>query len=464
MAQKRKESNFIWKNNYQGEIMDKPLVSIVLPTYNGEKYLKEALDAIMDQTYTNWELIIVNDCSTDSTPQIIQEYINKDKRIRTVNNEVNKKVPASLNIGFSQARGEYYTWTSDDNYYYPDALEKMVEFLEHNKDYGMVYAVCDLLNAAPDVPNVWGEVPSTVEELLNFNVCGACFLYRASVAKDVGEYRKDLHLADDHDYCLRIKLKYNIANLEDHLYAYRLHPGSLTSSYQDKSRLLGIKIAVDMMDKFLAKYPESKEYIENEMTIRKALIYKDEVLLAKLLKEKDKKLLYNELKYFYQLTEDNFYIDCMKKIGGKYFIKGLLREMKIKRRSFFGLDIRRYGDDRGFLTTIENSEIPFKIKRVYYISEVSKDKDRAHHAHKRSQRILSCIQGSVEVSLFDGKNKKTFLLDNPKKAVYFNKKVWCELSNFKDNAIVLALASEGYDEKEYIRNYYEYLKFIKGDK
>ena len=448
--------------------MDKPLVSIVLPTYNGEEYIKEAIEAIIKQTYTNWELIIVNDCSSDSTPEIIQEYIKKDSRIRTINNEVNKKVPASLNIGFKEANGEYYTWTSDDNYYYPEAIEKMVTFLENNSDYGMVYGVCKLLNCPKGELDLWGKTPATVENLLTFNVCGACFLYRKTVAKNVGEYNKSLHLADDHDYCLRIRLKYKIANLKDVLYAYRLHQSSLSASYMKKSRLLGIKIAIDLMDKFYGAFPESREFIDNIMRLRKALFYKDKATLEKFIKQ-NKKTFYKEAKVFYKLTGEKFYTDYIKKLGGIYFLKALKQEFikkkELKKAKFYELNIRRYGDDRGFLTTIEgNKDIPFEIKRVYYLSEVSKNKERAHHAHKRSKRVLSAIQGSVEVHLFDGKNKRTFFLDDPTKAIYFDNKVWCELVNFKDNAIVLALASEEYDEKEYIRNYDEYLKYIGEEK
>ena len=129
--------------------------------------------------------------------------------------------------------------------------------------------------------------------------------------------------------------------------------------------------------------------------------------------------------------------------------------------SFYIINVRRYGDDRGVLTTIEeDTDIPFNIKRVYYISDVSKEKERAHHAHFESQRVLSAIQGSVNVMLFDGKRRETFILDNPAKAIYFNKLVWCELSNFENNAIVLALASQQYNETDYIRNYDDYIKII----
>ena len=89
-------------------------VSIILPTYNGKKYIRDSIESIINQTYTNWELIIVNDCSTDDTQKIIEEYQQKDKRIIVINNEKNLKLPASLNRGFEEASGEYYTWTSDD--------------------------------------------------------------------------------------------------------------------------------------------------------------------------------------------------------------------------------------------------------------------------------------------------------------------------------------------------------------
>ncbi len=132
---------------------------------------------------------------------------------------------------------------------------------------------------------------------------------------------------------------------------------------------------------------------------------------------------------------------------------------------FYEINIRQYGDDRGKLTTIEGlNDVPFEIKRVYYISDVGLNKERAHHAHKNSKRVLSAIQGSCKAVLYDGKLRKEFILNSKTKGIYFDKAVWCELSEFKDNAIVLALASEVYDESDYIRNYEEYIEFLKGEK
>lgn len=103
--------------------MDK-LVSIVLPTFNGEEFLAQSIESVLKQSYKNLELIIVNDCSTDSTPRIIEEFAKKDSRIKIIHNTINQKLPRSLNIGFNAASGEYWTWTSDDNYYLENAIEE----------------------------------------------------------------------------------------------------------------------------------------------------------------------------------------------------------------------------------------------------------------------------------------------------------------------------------------------------
>ena len=117
-------------------------VSIVLPVYNGEQFLSLSIESVLSQTYQNWELIIVNDCSTDNSPAIMEKYVEKDPRIRIIHNAENQKLPESLNIGFRAARGDYFTWTSDDNMYKPDAIETMVSVLDTHPECGLVY--CDM--------------------------------------------------------------------------------------------------------------------------------------------------------------------------------------------------------------------------------------------------------------------------------------------------------------------------------
>ena len=126
-------------------------VSIVLPTYNGQDNLEKSIESIIRQTYSNWELIIVDDCSSDLTKNIAEKYVEKDKRIRVISNIENMKLPKSLNIGFQNATGEYYTWTSDDNQYKENAIDKMVNFLNNNPDCGMVYCDTTLIDSKGNI-------------------------------------------------------------------------------------------------------------------------------------------------------------------------------------------------------------------------------------------------------------------------------------------------------------------------
>lgn len=205
-----------------------PLVSIVLPVYNGEKYLKESIESVLNQSYKSLELIIVNDCSTDSSETIIKEYLQKDNRIIYIKNQVNSKLPRSLNNGFAKAKGKYFTWTSDDNIFHNNAIENMVNYLEKNKDVQMVYCDYNIINEKGDfVETITVEEP---ERIIYKNIIGACFLYRGELARKIGGYALDRFLVEDYEYWLRINLNGNIGVLHKCLYDYRCHSSSLSET------------------------------------------------------------------------------------------------------------------------------------------------------------------------------------------------------------------------------------------
>ena len=114
-----------------------PEISVIMSVYNGEAYLEEAIDSIRNQTFTNWELIVINDCSTDSTGQILADFADKDARIRIHNNEVNLKLPRSLNKAISLCRGKYIARMDADDISLPDRLEKQYRFMEENSDVAL---------------------------------------------------------------------------------------------------------------------------------------------------------------------------------------------------------------------------------------------------------------------------------------------------------------------------------------
>lgn len=211
------------------------LVSIVLPIYNGEKYMNLSIDSILNQTYKNWELIIIDDCSTDKTPEIAKAYSDKDARISYYRNEVNLKLPRGLNRGFSLSKGDYLTWTSDDNLYYPEAIERMVNSLQtENTDF--VFATCDVINQDGEVVEIIKAPKNYKKAILGGNFVGACFMYTRKVYETIGEYNPDNFLVEDYDYWLKIFAKFDVSNIQDVLYQYRWHDGALTST-EKKERI-----------------------------------------------------------------------------------------------------------------------------------------------------------------------------------------------------------------------------------
>lgn len=123
------------------------------------------------------------------------------------------------------------------------------------------------------------------------------------------------------------------------------------------------------------------------------------------------------------------------------------------------IDIRKYSDTRGYLSVIESREdIPFEIKRIYYLYMVP-EAARGAHAHKQLQQLMVATSGSVHVTLDDGVNKRTFVLDKPWKGLHVVPGLWRDLDNFSGGTVCMVLASEHYAEEDYIRNYDEFLEY-----
>ena len=223
-----------------------PEVSIVLPTYNGSDYLRDSVQSCLAQTFEDFELICVDDASTDETPRILSELCELDDRMRVIRHETNKRLPAALNTGFRAARGKYQTWTSDDNLYEPHALEAMVRFLDTNEDVEVVYAAYSVIDA--DDRKVCEVEPEQPVVLFTRNVVGACFLHRQHVYSELGGYREEAFLAEDYDFWLRCFLRYRMEPLYENLYRYRHHDGALTARAPQEIRKARKNALVDMLN------------------------------------------------------------------------------------------------------------------------------------------------------------------------------------------------------------------------
>ena len=124
-----------------------------------------------------------------------------------------------------------------------------------------------------------------------------------------------------------------------------------------------------------------------------------------------------------------------------------------------------HGDERGQLIALEEfNDIPFTIKRLYYMYDTQKGVRRGFHAHKSLEQILICIHGSCKIMLDNGVEKKIVLLEKPYEGLYISNNMWREMYDFSSDAVLMVLASELYDEDDYIRDYNEFIKIVKGVK
>lgn len=261
--------------------MKPPFISIILPSYNGEKYIAQSIQSVIDQTEQDWELIIVNDCSTDNTLKICESFAKHDKRIKIISNKINRKLPASLNIGFAVAKGKYFTWTSDDNWYKPNALKKMSKYLEKHFDIDLISMGFDYIDENDEfIEHVNTDINNKRCEasLILDNNVGAAFMYRKSIADKVGEYDTNTFCAEDYDYWCRIALAGKIGYVFDNIYVYRMHSNSLTATKQvqikEKTKYIQKKYARAFFDKFKFTLKDQELFyirILNEINLKYAL-------------------------------------------------------------------------------------------------------------------------------------------------------------------------------------------------
>jgi glycosyltransferase involved in cell wall biosynthesis len=206
-----------------------PLVSIVLPTYNRAHLIKRSIETCLSQTLKDIELIVVNDCSTDNTKEIVETFVAIDARVRLINNEKNLKLPGSLNKGFDIAKGKYFTWTSDDNLYARNALEVLSQTLEEDPTADLVYADYNVIDENDKITGQ-GIMNDINKSFMLWKGCGSCFMYKAAIHQINKGYDPTLFLIEDYDFFLRASLKYKFIYLDrTDLYSHRNHSGSLTS-------------------------------------------------------------------------------------------------------------------------------------------------------------------------------------------------------------------------------------------
>ncbi len=229
------------------------LVSVVLPTYNHAKYLRQSIESVLNQSYERLELIIINDGSNDKTRELLRDY-EKNPSV-TIIHQKNAGLPNALNRGFAIAKGEFLTWTSADNFYDETAIQTMVSFLEVSTEVGVVYGNYFAINQDGQKltdSNNWRSYdrnladPAVVNlpkqaiffKRIPINSVGPLFLYRASSARIVGKY-SDTPGIEDYDFWSRMEIITNFKRLPtaEALYSYRVHDESMSGNLKKEHQM-----------------------------------------------------------------------------------------------------------------------------------------------------------------------------------------------------------------------------------
>jgi glycosyltransferase involved in cell wall biosynthesis len=206
--------------------------------------LAHAIRSVLSQSYEDLELIVVDDNSPDDTRAVVATF--NDPRIRYVRNEPNLKLPRALNRGFSLARGQYLTWTSDDNLYAPTAIERMANELRIGKAdfvYADYWLFSDTDAEGRPLATQLDKLPDQLQ-LVKGNHIGACFMYTRKLYEAVGDYDPELFLVEDYDYFIRAARRFRFHHIPEALYYFRRDDNTLYLS-----RFCEVK-ASDMLVRF----------------------------------------------------------------------------------------------------------------------------------------------------------------------------------------------------------------------
>jgi len=222
-----------------------PMVSVAMAAYNAESFIEEAIQSILDQTFKNFEFIIIDDCSRDNTPRLINKYALIDKRIRSFKNKVNLGGCMSLDRAMKMARGKYIAVMDNDDWSYPDRLKKQVDFLEKHPGVGIVGGTMEIMdeNGIISAKRQYHRSDSSIRKnIFRYSPFShPLIMIRRSVLETVGYANCKFAPADDYEMYFRIGTVSKFANLKDIILKYRVVSNSLTQRYARKMILTSIK-------------------------------------------------------------------------------------------------------------------------------------------------------------------------------------------------------------------------------
>jgi glycosyltransferase involved in cell wall biosynthesis len=245
-----------------------PLISVVMPVYNGERFLAEAIESILNQTLRNFEFIIVDDASTDNTPVILEQYSQKDRRIISHRKHDNEGIVVALNTGLKLAHAKYIARMDQDDISLPERLDEQVGYLELHPEVGLLGSQISFLDQdgirSPTIVSYPGDDLSIRWAALFYNPFAhpAMMFRRALLIEHALSYDPAFQNGEDYHLWSRMLRYTSAANLKDVLLLYRLHSEGMSQANREAQRILALKIAHQNLSEELSGFQISFEEIQ----------------------------------------------------------------------------------------------------------------------------------------------------------------------------------------------------------
>jgi len=229
-----------------------PTVTIYMPNHNYASYIEEAIESVLNQTFKEWELIIIDDGSTDNSKDKIDKYLNHPK-VRVVY-QAKKGLNYTNNIAMRLANGKYITRLDADDYLDENYLLVLVDFLNKNPEFDLVYPDFFHIDKYGNIQEIYkkNKITNESNEILDLPAHGACTMFRTEILRNIGPYNDSVSCQDGYDIWIKFIQKHRPCNVSTPLFYYRQHPSSLSKD-QSKINNARRKILQDFLTKSIKK-------------------------------------------------------------------------------------------------------------------------------------------------------------------------------------------------------------------
>jgi len=322
--------------------MEKPKITVLMPVYNCEKYLREAIESILNQTFPDFELLIINDGSADKSVEIIESY--NDPRIRLIHNEQNQGLIATLNKGLDLCTGEYIARMDADDISLPTRLEKQVKFLESNPDIAICGALIKTFGNVNSSIFRYPEDHESIKSTLIFknSIAHPSIMMKKSAIKGL-YFDPSFKHAEDYELWIRASKYLKLFNIQEVLLLYRMHTEQVSQHHQEEQCASSGKIMLSQLEDLGIKPTEANLKLHQQIGMGKIQLSKEFVNRAESwlinLKNMNKKTSYYSEPAFSYVIAEQWFLICIKasKLGiwscRKFFSSSLSKKNSLSLKS-----------------------------------------------------------------------------------------------------------------------------------